>query len=34
MAAAHITTHLAGLGLRPPDVRRFWLHQANLAMNS
>jgi len=33
MAAAHITTHLAGLGLRPPDVRRFWLHQANLAMN-
>lgn len=33
MAAAHITAHLAGLGLRPTDVRRFWLHQANLAMN-
>ncbi|WP_300319123.1 beta-ketoacyl-ACP synthase III [Accumulibacter sp.] len=33
MAAAHITDHLASLGLTPAQVRRFWLHQANLAMN-
>lgn len=33
MAAEHITSHLAALGLAPDGVRRFWLHQANLAMN-
>jgi beta-ketodecanoyl-[acyl-carrier-protein] synthase len=33
MAAEHITQHLASLALTPVDVRRFWLHQANLAMN-
>lgn len=33
MAAEHIGTHLAALNLVPSDVRRFWLHQANLAMN-
>ena len=33
MAAEHIETHLASLGYRAPDVRRFWLHQANLSMN-
>jgi beta-ketodecanoyl-[acyl-carrier-protein] synthase len=33
LAAAHIETHLASLGLAPAGVRRFWLHQANLAMN-
>ena len=33
MAAEHITGHLAALQLEPGDVRRFWLHQANLAMN-
>ncbi len=33
MAAEHISTHLAEHGLKPTDVRRFWLHQANLAMN-
>jgi beta-ketodecanoyl-[acyl-carrier-protein] synthase len=33
MAAEHITQHLAALHMTPPDVRRFWLHQANLAMN-
>jgi beta-ketodecanoyl-[acyl-carrier-protein] synthase len=33
MAAEHITTHLAALQLAPVNVRRFWLHQANLAMN-
>ncbi|WP_114969593.1 beta-ketoacyl-ACP synthase III [Rhodoferax ferrireducens] len=33
MAAEHITHHLAEHGLTPAGVRRFWLHQANLAMN-
>jgi beta-ketodecanoyl-[acyl-carrier-protein] synthase len=33
LAAAHIGAHLASLGLAPEGVRRYWLHQANLAMN-
>lgn len=33
MAAEHISKHLAAHGLQPADVRRFWLHQANQAMN-
>jgi beta-ketodecanoyl-[acyl-carrier-protein] synthase len=33
MAAAHIEAQLAALNLTPPQVRRFWLHQANLSMN-
>lgn len=33
MAAEHITTHLAAHEMAPTDVRRFWLHQANLSMN-
>ena len=33
MAAEHISTHLVTLGFTATDVRRFWLHQANLAMN-
>ena len=33
MAAEHISGHLKSLDLSPADVRRFWLHQANLAMN-
>ncbi|MDP2371558.1 beta-ketoacyl-ACP synthase III [Rhodoferax sp.] len=33
MAAEHITEHLASHGLTPTEVRRFWLHQANLGMN-
>ncbi len=33
MAAAHIESHLHALGLEPTQVRRFWLHQANLGMN-
>ncbi len=33
MAAEHIASHLASFGYTAPDVRRFWLHQANLAMN-
>jgi beta-ketodecanoyl-[acyl-carrier-protein] synthase len=33
MAAAHIEHHLAELGHTPGQVRRYWLHQANLGMN-
>jgi beta-ketodecanoyl-[acyl-carrier-protein] synthase len=33
LAAAHIETHLAALGYTPSQVRRYWLHQANLGMN-
>ncbi len=33
MVAGHITDHLTQLGLAAGDVRRFWLHQANLKMN-
>ena len=33
MAAAHIEGHLHELGFEPTQVRRYWLHQANLGMN-
>ncbi|POZ62841.1 beta-ketoacyl-ACP synthase III [Chromobacterium alticapitis] len=33
MVGEHIVSHLDSLGIAPADVRRFWLHQANLAMN-
>ena len=33
MAAEHIAGHLKSHDLTPERVRRFWLHQANLAMN-
>ena len=33
MAADHIAGHLESFGYTPADVRRFWLHQANLSMN-
>jgi beta-ketodecanoyl-[acyl-carrier-protein] synthase len=33
MVADHIAGHLASLDLAAADVRRFWLHQANLKMN-
>ena len=33
LAAEHITGHLAEHEMTPQDVRRFWLHQANLSMN-
>jgi beta-ketodecanoyl-[acyl-carrier-protein] synthase len=33
MAAEHITNHLKTLGYTPLQMRRFWLHQANLMMN-
>lgn len=33
MAAKHISDHLAELDLTPDDIKRWWLHQANLNMN-
>lgn len=33
MVAEHILEQLAALELGPGDVRRFWLHQANVKMN-
>ncbi|MDC8786883.1 beta-ketoacyl-ACP synthase III [Roseateles koreensis] len=33
IAAAHIEGHLATLDRQPSDVKRYWLHQANLGMN-
>jgi beta-ketodecanoyl-[acyl-carrier-protein] synthase len=33
MAAEHISSHLAEHSLAPTQVRRLWLHQANLGMN-
>jgi beta-ketodecanoyl-[acyl-carrier-protein] synthase len=33
MAAAHMQSHLLALGMEPTQVRRYWLHQANLGMN-
>ncbi|MDY0746102.1 beta-ketoacyl-ACP synthase III [Paucibacter sp. R3-3] len=33
IAAAHIEGHLAALDKQPAEVRRYWLHQANLGMN-
>ena len=34
MAAAHITEHLASHDLSPQDLKRWWLHQANINMNT
>ncbi|MBP39913.1 MAG: beta-ketoacyl-ACP synthase III [Chloroflexi bacterium] len=33
LAANHITDHLERLELTPQDLKRWWLHQANLNMN-
>ena len=33
MVAAHIKDHLAALQIDAQEIRRFWLHQANLKMN-
>lgn len=33
MAAEHIAGHLQSLGFATTGIRRYWLHQANLAMN-
>jgi beta-ketodecanoyl-[acyl-carrier-protein] synthase len=34
MAAEHITEHLARHELSPIDIKRWWLHQANINMNT
>ena len=34
MAADHIESHLSRHNLTPADVRRWWLHQANINMNT
>jgi beta-ketodecanoyl-[acyl-carrier-protein] synthase len=34
IAAKHISDHLASLDLKPIEVKRFWLHQANINMNN
>ncbi len=33
MAADHITTHLQALNIENSEVKRWWLHQANINMN-
>ena len=33
LAANHITQHLNELGIENPQVKRWWLHQANINMN-
>ena len=33
MAAEHLAEHLRLHGYQPEDVRRWWLHQANINMN-
>lgn len=33
MAAAHITDHLSSIDLKNEDIKRWWLHQANINMN-
>ncbi len=33
LVAAHIASHLEGREIETAEVRRFWLHQANLKMN-
>lgn len=34
MAAQHIVEHLSAHDLNPSDLRRWWLHQANINMNT
>jgi len=34
LAAEHITQHLSAHDLRPTDLKRWWLHQANINMNT
>ncbi|MBF0452144.1 MAG: beta-ketoacyl-ACP synthase III [Candidatus Magnetomorum sp.] len=33
VASEHIKKHLEELGIHPDDVKKFWLHQANINMN-
>jgi beta-ketodecanoyl-[acyl-carrier-protein] synthase len=34
MAAAHLESQVQELGMQPADIRRWWLHQANINMNN
>lgn len=34
MAEQHLRTHIESQGLTVPEIRRFWLHQANINMNT
>jgi beta-ketodecanoyl-[acyl-carrier-protein] synthase len=34
VAAKHISDHLTSLDLEPRNIKRFWLHQANINMNN
>ncbi len=34
MAVDHISTHLQEVGIETADVKRWWLHQANINMNT
>jgi len=34
VAAKHMSDQLANLNLKPSDIKRFWLHQANINMNN
>ena len=34
MAAAHIEDHVRDKGSEPAEIRRYWLHQANINMNN
>lgn len=34
IAAKHISDHLTSLDIKPVEVKRFWLHQANINMNN
>jgi beta-ketodecanoyl-[acyl-carrier-protein] synthase len=33
MAAGHLVEQIGALNLQPSDIKRWWLHQANLNMN-
>ncbi|MEN6621370.1 MAG: beta-ketoacyl-ACP synthase III [Smithella sp.] len=33
IAIKHINEHMASLGLKSTDIKRYWLHQANINMN-
>jgi len=34
MAEQHLRRHLESQGLTVPEIKRFWLHQANINMNT
>ena len=34
MAEQHLRSHVSSLGFGIPEIKRWWLHQANINMNS